>query len=173
MYRSVIIKRIRNANLPTNVLKKDTSMSIKEWLTTVLGYQQNALFLHTKQVNNNEIELRHLERNLHIAKKWARHALSHISKVLKPVQYASALTDINALAANSTNAEDWKPPPPPTIQFIPDSRNAWNRKFQKRSIKLIKNKTPNEKMPRRPVTKILTTTLQLQLIHTLNTRRIP
>jgi hypothetical protein len=44
MYRSTIVKGIRNVNLPANVKKNDTYMSIKEWLATVPDYQQNNLF---------------------------------------------------------------------------------------------------------------------------------
>jgi hypothetical protein len=72
------------------------------------------------EVNNDVLELRCLEPNLQIAKKWARNALNHIACVLNPIQFTSALTDSEHTLIHSTTIEEWKPPPPPTIQFMPD-----------------------------------------------------
>jgi hypothetical protein len=146
MYRSIIVKGIRNVHLPTIIRINDTHLSIHEWLSTVKDYQQSYLFLQTTKVNIDHLELKCLETNLHIAKKWARHALTHISKVLRPIQLTSAFTDIDDLARNSMHAEEWRPPLPPMIEFMPDPRNAWKKDIPKTIHKSEKNPTTGVKL---------------------------
>jgi predicted nucleic acid-binding Zn-ribbon protein len=148
-------------------------MSIKEWLATVPDYQQNNLFLQITEVNNDELEVRCLTTNLHVSKKWARHALIHISRVLRPIQYESAFTDVNALLINSTNAVERKPPPPPKIQFMPDPRNAWKQdipttinKVDKKSNSKRKNTTSTNDLDNDNNT---TTTVNTQSSYTQDT----
>jgi hypothetical protein len=114
-----------------------------------------------------------LQTNLHVAKKWARHALSHISRVSRPIQYESAFTDVNALLINSTNAVEWKPPPPSMIQFMPDPRNAWKQdipttinKVDKKSNSKQKNTTSTSDLDNDNNT---TTTVNTQSLYTQDT----
>jgi hypothetical protein len=65
MYRSIIVKGIKNVHLPTTISTNNTHISIHEWLTTVKDYQQSNLFLQITEVNNDDLELRCLETNLH------------------------------------------------------------------------------------------------------------
>jgi hypothetical protein len=144
MYRSILVKGIQNVHLPTKILNNNIHMSIHEWLLNVPDYQHQKLFLQITEVNNNELELRCVETNLHIAKKWARNALTYISRILKPIQLASAFTDTEDIRLN-TNVEDWQPPPPPVIEFMPDPRNAWKTDIPKLSTKPTTNKIPDVK----------------------------
>jgi hypothetical protein len=100
------------------------SPSMMEWFKTVPDYQYQNMILQATEVNNDEIELRCLETNLHIAKKWARQAVHHISKVLNTTQFSSAFTDSDFVATNHLAVEAWNPPPPPTINYLPDPKNA-------------------------------------------------
>jgi hypothetical protein len=130
LYRSVIVKGVKNPHIPTTVTNNNIPLSIMEWLLTVPDYKHENMFLQHTEVNNNEIELKCLETNLHIAKKWARNALYHISKILQPVQFTSAFNDVDALTKYH-HTEDWNPPPPPIIQFMPDPKNAWKKDIPK------------------------------------------
>jgi hypothetical protein len=130
LYRSVIIKGIKNAHLPT-VTINNTPLSIIEWIKTVPDYQHRHMFLQITEVNHDELELRCLETNLHIAKKWARQATLHIATCLKPIQLSSAFTDSDSVIHNLKKIEVWNPPPPPTINFMPDPKNAWNEGIPK------------------------------------------
>jgi DNA repair exonuclease SbcCD ATPase subunit len=85
------------------------------------------MFLQVTEVNNDALELRCLETNLTIAKKWARNAINHIARVLNPVQFTSAFTDGTDALLHHTGIEEWDPPPPPTIQFMPDPKDVWKK----------------------------------------------
>jgi DNA repair exonuclease SbcCD ATPase subunit len=127
----VIIKGIRNAHLPTTVLNANIPLSITEWIAKVPDYQHRTMFLQITEVNNDELELRCLETNLHIAKKWARNALHHIAKVLKPMQFTSAFTDFDIDRFHLSDTEPWNPPPPPAIKFVPDPNDVWKKDIPK------------------------------------------
>jgi hypothetical protein len=98
------------------------------------------MLLQITEVNNDQLELRCLETNLHIAKKWARNALSHIAKVLRPMQFTSAFTDFDFDRFHPSNVEQWNPPPPPAITFVPDPKDVWKKDIPKTITKNDSNK---------------------------------
>jgi hypothetical protein len=144
-YRSVIVKGIRNAHLPTTVIKNNMPLSITEWLKTVPDLQHRPMFLQITEVNNDNLELRCLETNLTIAKKWARNSTTHIARVLNHIQYESAFTDGNDSRILFQDIEEWNPPPPPTIQFMPDPKDVWKKDIPKTITKQDTKKQNNTK----------------------------
>jgi DNA repair exonuclease SbcCD ATPase subunit len=100
------------------------------------------MFLQITEVHNDVLELQCLEPNLHIAKKWARNALNHIARVLNPVQYVSAFTDSENTLIHSTTIDEWKPPPPPTIQSMPD---VWKKDIPRTISKQDGKKQPSKR----------------------------
>jgi hypothetical protein len=97
---------------------------IHEWLLTIPDYQQRSLFTHAQMVNQNEVELQCLATNKTIAKKWARNAKIHISRITIPIQYSSVFTEYEQLYGEHQHIEEWNPPPPPTLQFMPNPKQA-------------------------------------------------
>jgi hypothetical protein len=144
-YRSVIVKGIRNVHLPTVITDNNIPLSIAEWLKTVLDYQHRHMFFQVTEVNNDQLELRCLETNLSIAKKWARNATSHIARVLNPIQWESAFTDSNVNRYLGNDTEEWNPPPPPTIQFMPDPKDIWKKDIPKSITKQENKKQQNKR----------------------------
>jgi hypothetical protein len=143
-YRTVIAKGIINARLPTTVTVNNVPLSITEWLKTILDLQHRPMFLQVTEVNNDDLELQCLETNLTIAKKWARNAITHIARVLTPIQYMSAFTDGND-QIKCQDIEEWNPPPPPTIQFLPDPNDVWKKDIPKTITKHDSKKQNNKR----------------------------
>jgi hypothetical protein len=116
-----------------------------EWIKTVPDYQHRCMFLQATEVNNDEIELRCLETNLQIAKKWAKQALYHIAKILHSTQFSSAFTNSELVATNHRTVAPWNPPPPPTINYMPDPKTALNEDVPRTIMKQDRKKSNTRK----------------------------
>jgi hypothetical protein len=82
-------------------------------------------------VNQYDIKLQSLETNKAIVKKWARNAKTHISRILIPIQHSSVFTEYEQLYDTHQHIEAWNPPPPPTLQFMPNPKQAWKEDIPK------------------------------------------
>jgi hypothetical protein len=137
-YRALLVHGVKMIDLPTTVTDNNIPLSIQEWLLIIPDYQQRILFLQSREVNENEIELRFITTNKVSALKWINNAIVHISRVLYPIQLASAFTEQALNHLTEYNMEPWDPPPPPTIQFMKPSKDAW-----KNIPKKVTSPTPN------------------------------
>jgi hypothetical protein len=126
----VLVSGIRSLDIPTTVTNRNEVLSVQEWLNTIPDFQQRSLFLNIQPVNTNEIDLQCLTTNLSIAKKWARNARVHISRILLPVQLLSVFTEYEDLFHNPADIEVWNPPPPPVIEFIQNASKKRNSQKQ-------------------------------------------
>jgi hypothetical protein len=106
------------------------------------------------------------------SQEMGKHALTHVSRVLRPIQLTSAFTDIDDLTRNSLNAEEWQPPPPPMIEFMPDPRNAWKKDIPKtinKSDKKSNNRSKNKSSAEQDNDNNITTTANTQASYTQDT----